>query len=207
MRKKQRNKKRKTKAKRGNKQKKPIKKRGKKKTAGKKLISYISVGTLIAIITLWFHVKPRVIVKVGDTLDPNNPVFTIFNILNDGNLAIHDVKTSNAIDWAYETDLGVTMIGPGDYSDSFTLKGEYAPVIYPEQEHAVQLYFTKLKHHQFGPMKIVFKISFVPYKWFPWRRQEILRCFETKKSKDGKWYWFPRAVKKREVPEFLKKRE
>jgi len=198
MSKKHRNKKRRTKAKRRVKQKKKIsvKQSGKKKkTTVKRLLSYISVGTLIAIISIWFCVKPRVSVQPDVALDPNNPVFTTFLIRNNGYLAIRDVITSNALDWAVETDKNVLIIGPGDYSDTFTIKEQFAPVIYPDQEISIEIYFSKLKYNQFGNMAIVFKISFRPHKWWPWRR-EMLRRFVSKKRTDGQWYWFPTPIKK-----------
>ena len=148
MSKKHRNKKKRTKAKRRVKQKKKIsvKQSGKKKkTTVKRLLSYISVGTLIAIVSIWFCVKPRVSVQPGVALDPNNPVFTTFLIRNNGYLAIRDVITSNALDWAVETDKNVLMIGPGDYSDTFTIKEQFAPVIYPEQEISIEIYLSNLK--------------------------------------------------------------
>ena len=166
-----------------------------KKTTVKRLLSYISVATLLAIIGIWFTAKPRVSVHTGVALDPNNPVFTTFVIRNDGHLAIRDVKISNSINWAVETDMNILIIGPGDYSDSFTIKEHFAPVIDPGEENSIELYFSKLKHHQFGNMDIAFKISFRPHKWWPWRHK-MMRRFVSKKRTDGQWHWFPLPIKK-----------
>ena len=141
-------------------------------------------------------IKPRVSVRTGVALNPSNPVFTTFVIRNDGqHLAFHDVKVSNAIVKAEETEKNVQIIGPGDYSDTFTIKEQFAPVIYPEQEISIEIYFSKLKYNQFGNMAIVFKISFRPHKWWP-RRHKMLRRFVSKKRTDGQWYWFPMPIKK-----------
>ena len=202
MSKRHRNKKKRTKAKRRIKQKKKISVKQsaeKKKETDKKshmiyfLITLVGlIGSIITIFSV-IIIKPRVSVRTGVALNPINPVFTTFIIRNDGkHLAFHDVKVSNAIVKIEETEKNVQIIGPGDYSDSFSVKEQVARVIRPGEEYSIELPLSRLQHHQFGKMDIAIKVSF---KWL-FRQKDSLHRFETKRGEDGQWHWQPQPVEK-----------
>lgn len=200
MSKKHRNKKKRTKAKRRIKQRKKIsvKPSGEKKKKSTKRSHMIYVlitlvGLVSSIITILSVIKPRVSVQTGVALNPSNPVFTTFVIRNDGqHLAFHDVKVSNAIVKIEETEKNVQIIGPGDYSDSFSIKEQVALVIRPGEGYSIELPLSKLQHHQFGKMDIAIKVSF---KWL-FRQIERMYRFETKRGEDGRWHWQPQPIEK-----------
>jgi len=203
MSKKNRHRKKRTIAKRNVKKKKkmPVKRSGqKKKTTVKRSRRVMTllitlIGIVAAVIGIWSYVKPRVSVHTGDPHTPSNPALTPFVICNDGHLPIRDVKCSNAMKELFEKDMGVTIIGLGDFSNRFSDLQQVARVIYPGEEYSIQLYFSKLKHHQFGRMDIAIVISFRPHKWWPWRHKSLHR-FETRKGEDGQWHWQPLPIKK-----------
>jgi len=203
MSKKNRHRKKRTIAKRNVKKKKkmPVKRSGqKKKTTVKRLRRVMTlivalIGTVAAAIGIWSYVKPRVSVHTGVPLTPSNPVSTPFVIRNDGQLSIRDVKCSNSMKELVENDMGVTIIGLGDYSNRFSDLQQVARVIYPGEEYSIQLYFSKLKHHQFGKMDIAIVISFRPIKWLSWHKESLHR-FVTRLGEDGQWHWQPMPIKK-----------
>ena len=203
MSKKNRHRKKRTIAKRNVKKKKkmPVKRSGqKKKTTVKRSRRVMTllvtlIGTVAAVIGIWSYVKPRVSVHTGDPQTPSNPVLTPFVICNDGSLPIRDVKCSNAMKELFEKDMGVTIIGLGDFSNRFSDLQQVARVIYPGEEYSIQLYFSKLKHHQFGKMDIAIVISFRPIKWLSWRKESLHR-FVTREGEDGQWHWQPMPIKK-----------
>ena len=200
MSKKNRNKKKRTKAKRRVKQKEKIfiKHGGEKKKKITKMSHVIFVlitvvGLIGSIITIISVIKPRVTVQPGVALNTSNPVFTNFIIRNNGQyFAFHDVKVSNAIVKIEETEKNVQIIGPGDYSDSFSIKKQVARVIRPGEEYSIELPLSRLQHHQFGKMDIAIKVSF---KWL-FRRKESVHRFETIKGDDGQWHWQPQPIEK-----------
>ena len=108
------------------------------------------------------------------------------------NNELHDVKVSNAIVKIEETEKNVQIIGPGDYSDSFSIKKQVARVIRPGQEYSIELPLSKLQHHQFGKMDIAIKVSF---KWLFMQKESIHR-FETIRGDDGQWHWQPQPTEK-----------
>ena len=151
------------------------------------------VGLVSSIITILSVIKPRVSVQTDVALNPSNPVFTTFVIRNDGqHLSFHDVKVSNAIVKIEETEKNVQIIGPGDYSDSFSIKEQVASVIRPGEEYSIELPLSRLQHHQFGKMDIAIKVSF---KWL-FRQIERMYRFETKRGEDGRWHWQPQPIEK-----------
>lgn len=151
------------------------------------------ISLVASIITILLVIKPRVTVQTGVALNPSNPVFTTFLIRNDGQLlAFHDVKVSNAIVKVEETEKNVQIIGPGDYSDSFSIKKQVARVIRPGEEYSIELPLSRLQHHQFGKMDIAIKVSF---KWL-FRRKESVHRFETIRGDDGQWHWQPQPIEK-----------
>jgi hypothetical protein len=95
----------------------------------------------------------------------------------------------------FEKDMGIQIIGLGDFSNRFTDLGQIARVIYPEEEYSIQLYFSNLTHHQFGKMNIAIVVSYRPIKWLPWRTESAHR-FETREVEDGQWHWQPMPIKK-----------
>lgn len=203
MSKKKRHRKKRTIAKRNVKKKKkmPLKRGGqKKKTTVKRSRSVMAIilalfGIFGTVFGIWSVVKPRISVHTGDPHNPSNPVLTPFVIRNDGHLSIRDVKCSNAMKEIVETDMDVTIIGLGDYSNRFSDLQQVARVIRPEEEYSIQLYFSKLKHHQFGKMDIAIVISFRPIKWLSWRKESLYR-FVTRLGEDGQWHWQPMPIKK-----------
>ena len=203
MSKKNRHRKKRTIAKRsGKKKKKKAVKRGgeKKKTTVKRSRKVMTIIiTLFGIVGtglgIWIILKPRVSVHTGGPQTPSNPVHTPFVIRNDGYLSIRDVKCSNAMKELFEKDMGVTIIGLGDFSNRFSDLQQVARVIYPGEEYSIQLYFSKLKYHQFGKMDIAIVISFRPIKWLSWHKESLHR-FVTRLGEDGQWHWQPMPIKK-----------
>jgi len=204
MSKKHRNKKKRTFVKRSGKKtkKKAVKRSGKKKkkkaTFKKSRIVIAIIITLIGLVGAgfgtWSIINPRISVRTGEPHDPNNPVLTPFVIRNDGHLAIRDVKCSNAMRELNEKGMDIQIIGLGHFSNRFSDLEQVADVIYPGEEFSTPLYFSNLKHHQFGKMDVAIVISFRPIKWLSWRKESSVRFIT--KGEDGQWHWQPMPFNK-----------
>jgi len=143
---------------------------------------------------IWMMVTARVSVYPSVSLDPANPVFTVFVIRNDGYLAIRDVKISCSMKYLKLAG-EIHAVGLGEYTNRFSDPKQVARVIAPGEEYSVLLPLSGMKHNQVEGADIAVVLSLQPIKWLP-RHQERLYRFVVSTGKDGQRHWLHQPIKK-----------
>lgn len=169
---------------------------GLKRSRVRRVLSIILavLGVWGVYLTTWVVATPRVFVYPSISLDPANPMFTMFVVRNEGYLAIRDVKFECSIDSLTLSD-GTQVKAEVPYDNRFFDPNQVARVIDPGEEWSELLPLSGLEHNQFKSADLAVVVSFRPFKWLPWRQKRKHR-FETRVGKDGQWHWFPQPINK-----------
>ena len=144
---------------------------------------FLGVAAILGLFATLYAINPKIIVAPIERMEANNPLSTLFSVLNDGLLPIYSVKFDCATnDIENETNHRVAgfvlsfpntdraKLSPGD---SATIKcgiGDFGPKL---RKAEIELIIS------FRPAYWPFKIT----RYFP---------FAGINSKDGKLFWFPK---------------
>ena len=159
------------------------------------LFVWNTYAALAVFATIWIAVHPRIFVYPSVSLDPVNPMFTMFVVRNEGYLAIRDVKFECSIDYLTRPD-GTQVKAEVPYDNRFFDPNQVARVINRGEEWSALLPFSGMKNNRFEKADIAVKLSYRPYKWRPSCVHKELHRFETRQGKDGQWHWFPQPINK-----------
>ena len=150
-----------------------------------------ALGIWGVLVTVWVAFTPRVFVYPRVSLDPNNPVYTLFAVRNEGYISVHDVKVECSAKYLKLAG-DITVIGLGEYTNRFSDPKQVARVIAPGEEYSVALPLSGLEHNKIENADIAIVLSFQPIRWL-WHRERLYRFVSTQ-GKDGQWHWVQQPI-------------
>ena len=150
-----------------------------------------ALGIWGVFITIWVAFTPRVFVYPRISLDPNNPVYTLFAIRNEGYLSVRDVTVECSAKYL-KLPGDITVIGLGNYTNRFSDPKQVARVIAPGEEYSVLLPLTGLEHNKIENADVAIVLSFQPIRWL-WHRERLHRFVSTQ-GMNGEWHWVQQPI-------------
>jgi hypothetical protein len=142
------------------------------------------VSLAVALAGFWLsYIVPKLSVDVSGSLQPNNPLGTVFYLRNDGSLPVHDILVTCGHLDVKTTSL--TIVGPGE----FILPGSHAEILSPghrmELPCAHAIGFTAITN--FTDAKMTITATFRP-DFVPWHKTAVFP-WEAERASDGRWIW------------------
>ncbi len=139
----------------------------------------LSVFAIVGFLAIFW---PKVILAPAPTLDPQNPLATPFEIINEGNLPIYDVRYFPNFHFETNPGTGELIIQNPDIIHPIEKisPGDHAPIFLPAKskpENAIaHIGFTML-------------VKFRPVEFLPYTFKKYFH-FTTSKNAEGEFVWY-----------------